>query len=143
MWEALCAGFSQATDLAEYVMQTCGIDYRSAYLLVGAAVRKASREGFRGVDLTGAMLDQAAEETIGRGLGLAGRDLSEVLDPRAIVGTRTSLGGAAPEVVRRMAADQAAAAAATRVRATEALDALDAAESALVSAVEKVAPRRG
>src|SRR5207342_3704060 len=98
MWESLCAGFSQATDLAEYVMQSCGIDYRSAYVLVGAAVRQASRQGLRGVDLTGAMLDEAATGTIGRGLGLAGRDLSEVLDPRAIVLTRTSLGGAAPEV---------------------------------------------
>jgi argininosuccinate lyase len=143
MWEALCSGFSQATDLAEYVMQTCGIDYRSAYLLVGAAVRKASREGLRGVDLTGEMLDEAAEETIGRGLGLAGRDLSEALDPRAIVLTRTSLGGAAPEVVRRMAADQAAAASVIRDRATKALGALVAAESALVSAAEEVVPRRG
>jgi argininosuccinate lyase len=143
MWEVLCAGFSQATDLAEYVMQSCGIDYRSAYLLVGAAVRKASREGLRGIDLTGAMLDQAAAETIGRRLGLAGRDLSEVLDPRAIVLTRTSLGGAAPEVVRRMAADQAAAASATRDRAAKALGALHAAESALVSAAEEVARRRG
>jgi len=120
-----------------------GIDYRSAYLLVGAAVRKASREGLRGVDLTGEMLDAAAEETIGRRLGLAGRDLSEVLDPRAIVGTRTALGGAAPEVVRRMASDQAAAAAAARDRAAKALGALHAAESALVSAAEEVVPRRG
>jgi argininosuccinate lyase len=143
MWEALCSGFSQATDLAEYVMQTCGIDYRSAYLVVGAAVRKASREGLRGVDLTGEMLDQAAEEIIGHGLDLAGRDLSEVLDPRAIVLTRTSVGGAAPEVLRRMAADQAAEASATRDWATKALGALDTAESALVSAAEEVARRRG
>jgi argininosuccinate lyase len=143
MWESLCAGFSQATDLAEYVMQSCGIDYRSAYVLVGAAVRQASRQGLRGVDLTGAMLDEAATGTIGRGLGLAGRDLSEVLDPRAIVLTRTSLGGAAPEVVRRMAADQATAAAAIRDRAAKSLGALHDAEAALVSAAEEVAPRRG
>jgi argininosuccinate lyase len=143
MWEALYSGFSQATDLAEHVMATCGIDYRSAYQLVGAAVRKASRDGLRGVDLTGAMLDEAATETIGRGLGLAGRDLSEVLDPRAIVRTRTSLGGAAPEVVRGMAADQATAAAAARDRATATLGRLDAAEAALVSAAEEVSSRRG
>ena len=46
------------------------------------------------MDLTGDMLDRAAEATIGRPLGLAGRDLSEVLDPRAIVLTRTAPGGA-------------------------------------------------
>jgi argininosuccinate lyase len=143
MWAALHSGFSQATDLAEHVMATCGIDYRSAYQLVGVAVRKASRDGLRGVDLTGEMLDQAAAETIGRGLGLAGRDLSEVLDPRAIVNTRTSLGGAAPEVVRGMAAGQAAAAAAARDRATTAIGRLDAAEAALVRAAEEVVADRG
>jgi argininosuccinate lyase len=143
MWEALCSGFSQATDLAEYVMQTREIDYRSAYLLVGEAVRKASREGLRGVDITGEMLDEAAVGTIGRSLGLTGRDLSQVLDPRAIVLTRTSVGGAAPEVVRRMAADQAAEASAARDRASKALGSLDAAESALISAAEEVARRRG
>jgi argininosuccinate lyase len=39
-----------------------------------------------------------------RALELAGRDLAEVLDPKAIILTRTSPGGAAPGVVREMAA---------------------------------------
>src|SRR6266498_2783159 len=123
----------------------CGRDWSSAVCSsdLGTAVRKASREGLRGVDVSGGMLDDAAEETIGRGLGLAGRDLSEVLDPRAIVLTRTSVGGAAPEVVRRMAADQAAEASAAHDRAIKTLAALDAAESALVSAAEEGVRRRG
>jgi argininosuccinate lyase len=104
MWASLEAGFSQATDLAEYVMETCEVNYRTAYLIVGDAVQRAAAEALRGIDLTGEMLDRAAEERIGRPLGLAGRDLSEVLDPRAIVMTRTSPGGAAPAVVRDMAA---------------------------------------
>jgi argininosuccinate lyase len=103
MWASLEAGFSQATDLAEFVMETCGVDYRTAYLIVGDAVQRAAGEGLRGIDLTGEMLDRAAEERIDRPLGLAGRDLSEVLDPRAIVMTRTSAGGAAPPVVLDMA----------------------------------------
>lgn len=45
MWESLLAGFSQATDLAEFVMQACDVDYRSAYSIVGAAVRRASVQG--------------------------------------------------------------------------------------------------
>ncbi|MDQ6899737.1 MAG: lyase family protein, partial [Candidatus Dormibacteraeota bacterium] len=105
MWESLLAGFSQATDLAEFVMQACEVDYRNAYLIVGGAVRQASRQGQRGVDVTGEMLDEAARETLGRPLGLADRDLSGVLDPRAIVLTRDLPGGAAPAVVRSMAAE--------------------------------------
>jgi argininosuccinate lyase len=116
MEQALLGGFSQATDLAEHVMQSCGVDYRTAYLVVGRAVTRAGREGLRGVDLTGEMLDRAAEEQIGRPLGLTGADLSSVLDPRAIVQTRSAPGGAAPEVVERMAAGCADTASALATR---------------------------
>jgi argininosuccinate lyase len=102
MLEQLEQGFSQATDLAEYVMVECEVDYRTAYSVVGRTVRTASERGLRGLDITGMMLDKAAEELLGHGLGLAGRDLSDVLDPRAIVRTRDAAGGAAPEVVRQM-----------------------------------------
>ncbi|MGH2707717.1 MAG: lyase family protein, partial [Actinomycetota bacterium] len=103
MWASLAAGFSQATDLAEFVMQTCMVDYRTAYRVVGAAVRDAARRGLAGIDLTGQMLDDAARREIGRPLGLAGASLVGVLDPRAIAFGRTSAGGAAPEIVREMA----------------------------------------
>ena len=53
MLESLRNGFSQATDLAEFVMQAARVDYRSAYLVVGRAVREAGRQGLRGLDLTG------------------------------------------------------------------------------------------
>ena len=104
MRSSLDSGFSQATDLAEYIMQTCGIDYRSAYRVVGHAVREASAAGLRGADIDGAMLDAAAAEITGHPLGLTGRDLSAALDPWQIVASRTLLGGAAPGEVRRMAA---------------------------------------
>ena len=54
MRAALDSGFSQATDLAEYIMQSCGIDYRSAYRVVGHAVRQASAAGLAGADIDGA-----------------------------------------------------------------------------------------
>jgi argininosuccinate lyase len=110
MAAALEAGFSQATDLAEYVMQTCDVDYRTAYEVVGVAVREASAAGLRGVDVTGARLDAVAVDLVGRPLGLADRDLTEVLDPRHIVETRTAAGGAAPPVVEDMAASCSASA---------------------------------
>jgi argininosuccinate lyase len=104
MWTALEDGFCQATDLAEYVMLTCGLDYRTAYQVVGVAVRTAHEAGLRGIDLTGEMIDAAGQQYAGHSLGLTGRDLSEVLDPRRIVETRTAVGGAAPDVVEAMAA---------------------------------------
>jgi argininosuccinate lyase len=71
--------------------------------VVGIAVRTAHAAGLRGVDLDGAMLDAAARQHTGRAIGLTGRDLADVLDPRRIVATRTAAGGAAPPVVEGMA----------------------------------------
>jgi len=90
--------------------------------VVGLAVRDANAAGLRGIDLTGELLDAAAVEHTGVGLGLSGRDLTEVLDPRRIVETRTAVGGAAPSVVEGMAAScrgqavELAALAATRTQ---------------------------
>ena len=142
MRAALDSGFSQATDLAEYIMQTCAIDYRSAYRVVGHAVRQASAAGLRGADIDGAMLDAAAAEVTGRPLGLAGRDLSAALDPWQIVASRTALGGAAPGEVRRMAAEADAEASRLAGEARRWRDTYRAAEDALLEAARKGALTR-
>ena len=138
MWEALLGGFSQATDLAEFVMQECAVDYRTAYRVVGQAVKTASRDGLRGIDIDGAMLDRAAGEVIGRPLGLAGADLTPVLDPRAIVMSRIMPGGAEPSVVRDMASACRAEAESLTAEARGRLDAFDTVETALLNRAEEV-----
>jgi argininosuccinate lyase len=148
MWAALEGGFSQATDLAEYVMQSCAVDYRTAYQVVGIAVRKASRAGARGMDLDAAALDAAAVEFRGAPLGLTGRDgaaeeLAEVLDPRAVVATRTASGGAAPKVVEQMAADCTAGADRLRGQARDRRTAIRDAEQALVTEATRIAHPAG
>lgn len=139
MWSALEAGFCQATDLAEYVMQTCDLDYRTAYQVVGTAVRRANADGLRGIDIDGAMLDVAAVEQTGAALGLTGRDLTEVLDPRRIVETRTAAGGAAPEVVEQMAASCRAQAAELAALSAARLEGFDRAEHELIDTAGRLA----
>ncbi|MXW96300.1 MAG: argininosuccinate lyase, partial [Acidimicrobiaceae bacterium] len=120
MWSELERGFTQATDLAEYVMVAGGVDYRTAYNVVGQAVRAASGRGLRGLDITPEMLDDAAEAVCGRHLGLDPADLAEALDPRRIVATRRATGGASPGEVRSMAEEFSDHAARLRARAVEA-----------------------
>jgi argininosuccinate lyase len=139
MSAVLLDGFSQATDLAEYVMESCRVDYRTAYLIVGRAVRTASRSGLRGVDLTGEMLDAAAVEQTGGKLGLTGHDLSTMLDPREIVQTRIASGGAAPVVVRDMAARCLLEAQSMIDRARARTAVIGEAEAALVAQAQEVA----
>ncbi len=117
MWSELLRGFAQATDLAEYVMVSAGVDYRSAYNIVGRAVRAASRQGLCGVDISTAMLENAATEVCGTSLGLDPEDLAKALHPRHIVATRKAAGGAAPGEVRSMARDFAEHATRLRKRA--------------------------
>jgi argininosuccinate lyase len=104
MAEELDGGYTQATDLCEFIVQTCGVDYRSAYVVVGKTVREASRQGIAGKDITGAMLDEVALAETGRAWGLTDRNLDGVLDPRAIVDSRVGTGGAAPSAVEGMIA---------------------------------------
>jgi argininosuccinate lyase len=102
MYDELRRGYTQATDLAEHLVQVCGVDYRTAYVVVGNAVRAASRAGIPGVEITGAMIDEAALAHTGRSWELTGRDLSAVLDPWQIVQSRTAQGGAAPVALEKM-----------------------------------------
>jgi argininosuccinate lyase len=143
MWEALESGFCQATDLAEHVMVTCGLNYRTAYQVVGIAVRLAHARGLRGVDLDGAMLDEAAVEYRGAGIGLTGADLTDVLDPRRIVETRTAVGGAAPERVEEMAASCLARAGELVEAARQQRAAFRAAEDGLVAQATAAADGSG
>jgi argininosuccinate lyase len=104
MAHALDDGYTQATDLSEFIVQTCGVDYRSAYDVVGRTVREASNQGIPGRQITGAMLDDAAIAVTGESWGLAAADLEPALDPRVIIETRRGEGGAAPAAVESMLA---------------------------------------
>lgn len=96
--------FTQATDLAEIVMQRCGLDYRTAHTIVGRAVRRALDEAPAGGarTLSTEALDEAAQMVIGRPLGLSEEELRSVLAPGAIVVSRDGLGGAAPAPMQAM-----------------------------------------
>ncbi|MDN5914496.1 MAG: argininosuccinate lyase [Pseudonocardia sp.] len=132
-------GYTQATDLAEHLVQRCDIDYRTAYLVVGRVVRTASSDGVPGTAITGEMVDRAAREHTGRPLGIAGTDLSAVLDPWQIVLSRDARGGAAPEEVTRMVERLGADAADLADAAQRRLDTYTRADDSVLAAARAVA----
>jgi hypothetical protein len=105
---------------------------------VGAAVRAAAAAGIRGVDMTGDLLAKSAIEVAGQDFGLASLHLRAALDPRAIVGSRVTRGGAEPGVVRGMAAEVMQAGRAAAARAVERREGLDAAEGALLAHARRI-----
>ncbi|MDJ0386676.1 argininosuccinate lyase [Roseomonas sp. E05] len=95
--EAAGAGFSTATDLADWLVRELRLPFRDAHHVTGRLVAKAEAKG---VDLAALTLEdmQAEEPRIHSGV-------FQVLSVEASVASRTSYGGTAPVNVRRMAAE--------------------------------------
>jgi argininosuccinate lyase len=96
MAAAAGAGFSTATDLADWLVRTLDMPFRDAHHITGAAVKRAEQLA---CDLADLPLDEmkALDPRIGSGV-------YEVLTPAASVASRKSYGGAAPDQVRAQVA---------------------------------------
>jgi len=92
MAAAAGAGFSTATDLADWLVRKLNLPFRQAHHVTGAAVKRAEALG---VDLPG--LPLAELQSLEPGIT---DDVYAVLAPAASAASRTSYGGAAPVQVR-------------------------------------------
>ena len=92
MAAAAGAGYSTATDLADWLVRELGLPFRDAHHITGAAVKRAEQLG---CDLPGLPLNelQALDPRITAGV-------YQVLTPEASVASRKSYGGTAPDQVR-------------------------------------------
>lgn len=86
------AGFSTATDLADWLVREAGVPFREAHHVTGQAVRRAEELG---VTLDGLPLDELKSIDA----RIDGR-VYAVLSVDASVASRTSFGGTAPDRVR-------------------------------------------
>ncbi len=96
------AHFTGAADLTEELVLQTGLDYRSAYRVVGRAVAEAVAAGRPAI--VAADLIRAAEQVLSRGIDIDDDLVTNALDPAQIIATRTAPGGAAPVRVRDHAA---------------------------------------
>ncbi|HEX8668299.1 MAG TPA: argininosuccinate lyase [Allosphingosinicella sp.] len=90
------AGFSTATDLADWLVRAAGIPFREAHHITGRAVKLAEEQGCGLADVDLAALreiDPRIDERV-----------YEVLTVDASINSRTSYGGTAPERVREQIA---------------------------------------
>jgi argininosuccinate lyase len=137
------AGFTQATDLAETLMQACNLDQRTAHRMVGSLVRELLQQGKTARDITPDMLDELANSLIGRSLQLSTETLAAALDPIAIVNTRTGIGGAAPARVHEMIAECRADVERQRAWIAETTKRLDDVETKLIARARRLAHESG
>jgi len=92
MAAAAGAGFSTATDLADWLVRELGLPFRSAHHITGAAVKRAEELG---VDLPD--LPLAELQSIEGGITA---DVYDVLTPAASAASRKAWGGTSPDGVR-------------------------------------------
>jgi len=97
MAAAAGAGFSTATDLADWLVRELNLPFRQAHHVTGAAVKRAEALGLGLGELPLSEL-QALDGRITEGV-------YEVLTPEASCASRQSFGGTAPEQVRARIAD--------------------------------------
>ena len=97
MAAAAGAGFSTATDLADWLVRELNLPFRKAHHVTGAAVKRAEELG---VDLAQLPLDEMQKLEPG-----VTEAVYKVLTARASCESRQSYGGTAPEQVRARIAD--------------------------------------
>jgi argininosuccinate lyase len=93
------AGFSTATELADSLVRTTGIPFRTAHQIVGRLASQKERPTIE--DLDAAAKDVAGFEP--SRLGFSSGMLEKALDSRSNVAVRSAIGGPAPEETARMA----------------------------------------
>ncbi len=95
MHAAAASGFSTATDLADWLVRAAGLPFRDAHHVTGALVAMAEEKGCA-LDALSLQDMQSVNDKITD-------DVFSVLSVENSVASRTSLGGTAPENVRREA----------------------------------------
>jgi argininosuccinate lyase len=91
--------FASATDLADLMVREADLSFREAHHVVGGVVRAAMDAGLAADGITTGMVDAAAQDQLGRSLGLPADRVRESLDPAASVAARLVPGGPAPDAV--------------------------------------------
>ena len=99
--EQVVSQFTAAADLAEELTQRFGLDYRTAYRVVGRAVAAAVDRG--DTDLTVELVRAATEQITGEPLPVTAGLLAAATDPVQAVTARDAPGGASPWRVREHA----------------------------------------
>jgi len=98
-------GFSTMTELADTLVRSCGISFRQAHDIIGETTSKAIAEGRTADQITTKMIEESALKGVGRRLELPEEALRSAIDPTENVKRRRSIGGPAPDEVKRMVDD--------------------------------------
>ena len=102
MMKNLRDGFTTATDLADTLVRSHGLSFRQAHDIIVDVVVKALEQGKRAAEIDPSMIADSAQRVIGRRLEVTADELASALDLEQNLERRDTVGGPAPQSVRRM-----------------------------------------
>lgn len=102
MLNRLRNSFATITSLAEFLVQKFDISFRDAHHIGGVVVRLVLDRKLSVDEIGSELIDEAAEEIIGKRLNCSVPDITRVMDPYQSVEDRRSAGGPASTEVARL-----------------------------------------
>ncbi|UUZ90358.1 argininosuccinate lyase [Paenibacillus sp. P25] len=93
--------FATVTELADTLVRREKLSFRTAHTIVSGVVHRVSGGGGSVRDITLNILNETAENIIGRPLRLSAEELKQALDPVHFIQVRSLRGGPAPGEIER------------------------------------------
>lgn len=94
--------FATVTELADMLVRTDGLSFRKAHHIVSGVVHKALAAGLSANEITLPLVNEVANEVIGRNISLNEQTLRQALDPVHFISVRDLPGGPSPKEMKRM-----------------------------------------
>ncbi len=98
--------FATVTELADTLVRTDGLSFRTAHEIVSDVVKQGLDQGLSASEIPLSLVNGAARKLIGRELTLTQAQLAQALDPVAFVAIRSLPGGPSPGEMSRIIADR-------------------------------------
>lgn len=131
-------GFTTATELADVLVRQAHLPFRVAHRVVGRLVRDALVQKLAPRDIRASHLDAAAQQVLGRTLGLSDEVVREALDARNFVAIRAIPGGPAPQAMAAVIARQTTQLENDRTWHIERIARLERAQERLRAAIQEI-----
>ncbi|NOU87494.1 argininosuccinate lyase [Paenibacillus sp. LMG 31460] len=94
--------FATVTELADTLVRTDKLSFRTSHHIVSSVVKRAMSEGLAANEVTWELVNEAAKEIIGRNLMMDRDTLALALDPENFIQIRSLPGGPSPQEMIRM-----------------------------------------
>jgi len=131
-------GYSSSTELAEHIALQYGLGQRTAHEIVNKFVLYSQMENTPAYEARVELLEETAQEMIGRRLGISEQDLRRLLDPVEFVKNATSQGGVAPTETARMVKERRKWMAEAHDRHMKRIEMLESSKATLLADLEKI-----